>query len=241
MDKADNRGGRGDEGRHQVSLFYTDGGMVATSNPRWLQWAFDVLVGLFEWVGLRTNVGKTFSMVFRTCQVAETQSIAAYRRKMTGEGPTNQDRQKERVQCGECGKEMAVVLLGSHRMTQHGQAAEDRWIWEASITGGDPQTYRMAFLTKGGPRSCPVEGCLGWAGTRTAMQMQFCNRHVRDVVIILEEGNLPHPRCSRCDILVPWRALNGRHHATPMCKKGVERKRRRMAEAELRDSTERAF
>ena len=42
-------------------------------------------------------------------------------------------------------------------------------------------------------------------------------------------------------MLVPWRALNGRHHATAMCRKGVERKRRRMAEAELRDSTERAF
>ena len=43
------------------------------------------------------------------------------------------------------------------------------------------------------------------------------------------------------DILVPWRALNGRHHATVQCAKGEERKRRRMAEAELRDSTERAF
>ena len=46
---------------------------------------------------------------------------------------------------------------------------------------------------------------------------------------------------SRYDILVPWRALNCRHHATAMCKKRAERKRRRMAEVELRDSTERAF
>ena len=71
--------------------------------------------------------------------------------------------------------------------------------------------------------------------------MHFCNRHVRDIVIILEEGKFPHPRCSRCNILVPWRALNGRHHTTAMCKKSAERKRRRMAEAELRDDTERAF
>ena len=60
-------------------------------------------------------------------------------------------------------------------------------------------------------------------------------------MIILEEGNLPHPRCPRCNILVPWRALNGRHHAISQCQKGAEQKRRRMAEAELRDSTERAF
>ena len=60
-------------------------------------------------------------------------------------------------------------------------------------------------------------------------------------MITLDEGNLPHPRCSRCDMMVPGRELNGRHHATAMCKKGAEIKRRRMAEAELRDSTERAF
>ena len=86
-----------------------------------------------------------------------------------------------------------------------------------------------------------MEGCPGRAGTRTVMRMHFCSRHVWDIVIILEEGNLPPPRCSRCDMLVPWRALNGRHHATAMCRKGAERKRRRMAEADQRDSTERAF
>ena len=39
-------------------------------------------------------------------------------------------------------------------------------------------------------------------------------------------GNLPHSRCSRCDILVPWRTLNGRHQGTAMCRSGAERKRR---------------
>ena len=73
------------------------------------------------------------------------------------------------------------------------------------------------------------------------MWMHFCSRNVRDIVIILEEVNLAQPRCSRCDMLVPWRALNGRHHATAMCRKGAEQKRRRMAEAYMRVSTERAF
>ena len=86
---------------------------------------------------------------------------------------------------------MAAGSLASRRMTQHGQATEERWSWEASATGGEPQTYRLAFPTKGGLQSCPVEGCLGRAGTRTAMRMHFYNRYVRDIVIILEEGNLP--------------------------------------------------
>ena len=108
-------------------------------------------------------------------------------------------------------------------------------------TGGETQIYRMAFPTKGGPWSCPVEGCPVRAGTRTATRMHFFNRNVRDIVIILEERNLPHPRCPQCDMLVPWRALNGRHHNTAQFAKGAELKRRRMVEAELRESTDRVF
>ena len=64
---------------------------------------------------------------------------------------------------------------------------------------------------------------------------------MRDIVIILEEGNLPHPRCTNCDISVPWQALNGRHKSTEMCRGGVDKKRRRLAEAEVRDIAEMAF
>ena len=73
------------------------------------------------------------------------------------------------------------------------------------------------------------------------MRVHFWRRHVRDTIIILEEGNLPHPRCENCDMFVLWRALNGRHKSTTMCKRGAERKRRRLAEAEIRESTEMAF
>ena len=136
---------------------------------------------------------------------------------------------------------MVAESLASHRMTQHGNAKEEQWSWNASAMGGKPRTYRIDFLTKGGPRGCPVEGFPGRAGTRAEMKMHLCNWHVREILIILEEGNLPHPRCSRCDMLVPWRALNGKHHDTAMCRSGAEQKRRRMAEIELGESTEMAF
>ena len=41
-------GGAGERGRHQSDLFYADDGMVVSSDPRWLQWAFSTLVGLFD-------------------------------------------------------------------------------------------------------------------------------------------------------------------------------------------------
>ena len=101
---AEKRGERGKEVMHQAALFYADNGMLASSDPHWIQWAFNALVGLFKRVGLRTNLGKTVSMVFRPCQAAGNQSEAAYGRKMTGEGPTYRERQKERVECGEWGR-----------------------------------------------------------------------------------------------------------------------------------------
>ena len=76
------QGGR--EVRHQADLFYADDGMLASSNPQWLQWAFTQLVGLFYRVGLNTNTGKTVSMACRTCTAAGNRSEEAYGRLMTG-------------------------------------------------------------------------------------------------------------------------------------------------------------
>ena len=104
-----------------------------------------------------------------------------------------------------------------------------------------PFNVSKVEFPKGGTQLCPVEGCPGRAGTRTAMRVHFWRRHVRDTVIILEEGNLPHPRCEECDMLVPWRSLNGRHKDTEMCRSGAIKKRRREIETEIRESTERAF
>ena len=63
--EAEKRGERGNEGRHQAAIFYADDGMVALSDPHWLQWDFDTLVILFKRVGLRTDFGKKVNMVCR--------------------------------------------------------------------------------------------------------------------------------------------------------------------------------
>ena len=45
-------------------VFYADDGMIVARCPDDLQVAFDVLTGLFDRVGLRTNTTKTEAMVF---------------------------------------------------------------------------------------------------------------------------------------------------------------------------------
>ena len=46
--------------------------MIASSEPGCIQGGFSTIVGLFERLGLKTNVGKMVGMVFRLCQVAGT-------------------------------------------------------------------------------------------------------------------------------------------------------------------------
>ena len=150
--------------------------MVASSDPRWLQWAFTTLVRLFDRVGLNTNVEKTVSMTCIPCTSAGNQSEEAYGRKMTGEGLTFLERKREQVECRDCGKEVAAGSLDQHRMSQHGKARERRWSWTDAATGGgggeEPTTYRREF-PKGGTKECPVEGRPGMAGTRTGDESAF--------------------------------------------------------------------
>ena len=56
-----------------------------------------------------------------------------------GAGPTPRERKRERVTCGDCGKEMAAGSLDSHHMTKHGKARERKWAWTDAATGGEEQ------------------------------------------------------------------------------------------------------
>ena len=122
---------------------------------------------------------------------------AAYGRRVTGEGPTYRERLKVQVSCRECGELMSALSLTSHLMTQHGRVLEIRRRWRTPTAGAEPQTFQMYFTAKGGPRSFPVEGCPGRVATRTEMRVHFLQRHVLDTVVILEEGNFPHPQCAQ--------------------------------------------
>ena len=68
--------------------------------------------------------------------------------------------------------------------------------------------------------------------TRTAMWVHFWHRHFQETVVIMEEGNTPHPHFPLFDMFVPWRSLNGMHWVTLKCKKGSEWKRRQLAAEE---------
>ena len=101
----------------------------------------------------------------------------------------------KKVLCPECGEDLAKGSLVAHCQTQYGMAKG------GSIQEGEnedrvnnPRTFRMEFPAKAVPMPYPVEGCSGRAMMGTAMWVHFWHRHFQETVVILEEGNTPHPR-----------------------------------------------
>ena len=155
--EAEKRRERGREGRHQAALFYADDGMLASSDPQWMQWAFTQIVGLFDRVELNTNSGKTVRMTCQPCSTMGNRSEEAYGRLMTGEGSTPRERKREKTTCGNCGREMAAGSLDSHRMTQHRKERERKWAWTDAATGGEKvaRYKRTGWSSQGGDNGVP--------------------------------------------------------------------------------------
>ena len=111
------KGETGREGQHQLALFYANNGMVVSLDIAWLQGAFTALVDIFDRVVLMTDVGKTVSMVCHPWQSGDGNRIEeAYGRRVTGEGRSYAERQRERVACGECGEFLVIESMSSHLM-----------------------------------------------------------------------------------------------------------------------------
>ena len=130
----------------------------------------------------------------------------------------------------------------THRQIQNG-VAKLGLVSEGGGSDGvdNPRTYRMTFPARAGPRPCPVKWCSGRASMQTEMRVELWHRQVRETMVILEEGNLPHQRCLLCDMLLPWKYLNGMNRRTSNFTPVAERKRRWLAADEEREVTARDF
>ena len=103
------------EACREIVAFFVDDGLVGSRDPVWLQGALNVLVTLFESIGLRTNPDK---MKVMTCvpgniRVAHTEE--AYH--MQQYGPVNPTVKRHWVECDVCGVSLAAGSLQSHLET----------------------------------------------------------------------------------------------------------------------------
>ena len=113
-----------------------------------------------------------------------------------------------------------------------------RGVWEVSrgqvhVESSDDSTWKISkaaatvdppdgrggqdvqdVLTNEGGAAAVSSGGVPRGASNKDVWVHFLHRHVQDTVVIMEEGNLTHPRCPRCDLQVPRKALNGRHLGT---------------------------
>ena len=75
-------------------LFYTDNGLITSTNTVWLQWGFVVLIGLFEWVGIITKVEKTVVMVCQPGNISGKYFDVAYGWWMNNKGDPHHVKQR---------------------------------------------------------------------------------------------------------------------------------------------------
>jgi hypothetical protein len=104
------RQGIGDEVAKWMVAFYIDNGLVASRDPVWLQSSFDILVGLFEHIGLFTNAAKTKVMTCTPGRIREGYTEEEYTLNKSGL-ETAANRKRCRVDCQICGVSLAAGSL----------------------------------------------------------------------------------------------------------------------------------
>ena len=105
-----------DEGK--VGFILRGNWMVPSTDPRWLQTAFNTLTRLFNRVGLQTNILKNVGMVCQPCRAAGVRADKAYTRQMMAEGRSYKRKQREMVLCPECRKDLEKGSLVAHLHTR---------------------------------------------------------------------------------------------------------------------------
>ncbi len=84
----------------------------------WLQELFDILIRLFEWIGLFTNASKTKVMVCIPGWIREAYTDKEYAKYKSPTGAAT-DNKRRWIHCEICGTSLAAGSYQSHLETQH--------------------------------------------------------------------------------------------------------------------------
>jgi hypothetical protein len=113
LDKDIARNGIGNQVAKILVEFYVDNGLIVSCDPFWLQELFDILIGLFEWIGLFANASKTKVMVCIPGRIREAYTDEEYAeyKSPTGAAADNKHRQ---IDCEICGISLTAGSYQSH-------------------------------------------------------------------------------------------------------------------------------
>ena len=100
------------------AVFYVDNAYLASRDAGFLQHALNLLVDLFEQVGLQTNTAKTQTMICTPGRIRTQLPLESYRRMMVGRVTAGEWNSRD-VICYTCGKDMKASSLGCHLADVH--------------------------------------------------------------------------------------------------------------------------
>ncbi len=149
--------------------FFVDNGLVGSRDPVWLQGTLDVLVKLFESIGLRTNPNKTKVMTCVPGNIPVAHTEEAYHRQQYGQvSPTAK---RHRVECDICGVSLAAGSLRSHLEMKYDTYRS--FVLNQELTGEREPFVYQATTDATGTYFCPVPAWVGVVGSRIALRSHF--------------------------------------------------------------------
>jgi hypothetical protein len=208
------------------AIFYVDDAYLASRDTEFLQRALDLLVSLFERVGLETNVSKTQTMICTPGRIRTQLLTDSYRRLWRGRVTAAEWNARD-VECSKCGKTMKASSLRRHLADMH-NVYQQTVVAEEMLVSRPDETHIVSDWSPAG-LSCPFPECGGLLSSSWIMRRHFWDIHPMDLVKVPEEGKFR--RCTRCRMQVDPRYP--RHRFTKESQVGVERKKQREAAVTL--------
>jgi exonuclease III len=205
------RSGVGEEIRHFLVAFYADDGLIQARCPERLQSAFDILIELFERVGLVTNTRKTKAMVCIPGRIRTRLTDDVYNNSRVGL-MSREEWNRRRVECDICQQEVSAESLTSHLETQH-DIFRSFVLNRDLVVEREPVVHNATYSYYSKRYPCPVPGCTGGGSTKWNLRRHFSDRHPSDLVNVPGEGI--YRKCERCGMQVSPLANN--HERSAHC------------------------
>ena len=219
-------------------LFYIDDGYMASPDRVFLQKSMDILVDIFERIGLKTNASKTKAMTCVPGKIKTLRSEETYARTVAG--IRKKDWSSHEVDCHVCGLTLQASSLDEHLVTQH-EIYRSKVINTDLVVEREPVEYFTEpfnwkqFQKEGRGLDCPVKGCPYTANGKDSpalMHVHHSHRHFADTVCVPIIDNRSkkkgpkiekYPKCDRCGLQVQSKLLkDGSHYQSLNCREGHE-------------------
>ena len=158
--------------------------------------------------------------------IRQALSMRAYCRRVEGVGESHRERSLQKVKCDLCGAEVNRQHLKVHQTrracntgqkdyqaTLQNHVAELSSDPPESIEVEEPESQYLVSMDGVTKTTCPVANCPFGAVIPGKMRKHFRARHMRDTIIVEEEGHLP--RCVGCGLF--QRSVGIKHQQTADC------------------------